>query len=145
MIIVVKNFIGNLLIVWLAFMASGVSAYAHARTHAHSAHTTHHAVHETSHTHMHSHQHAAQDQHDHVDALDAADSEQASQTEQCDQSHCGHSYSIGMLMGHGTCLSIGASANMQSRPLSWAASHIAHDIERPKWPITTPAVVNLVS
>ena len=63
----------------------------------------------------------------------------------CSQSHCGHGHSTGLLMLPGTCIKMDVVADAPLANSSWASAAITNNIERPKWQITTPAVVSLLS
>ena len=126
----VKKFICSLLMVWLTFMSLDASAHA-----------TNDAAHETLYT----HDHSSQKLQDQVAAFDAASSAEASHADTCSHSHCGHSHVTGMLTRGDSYEDTDAQSQATSSRTSWASSHIANDIERPKWPVTTPAVVSLLS
>lgn len=120
----------HLLIVWLVLMSGGSHAHA-----------TSDAAHGTGHAHDHS-AHLTQNQAAAIDAVTAAD---AAPAEACNQSHCGHSHTTGVLTQHATSIKTdGLSCAPKFRD-SWASSLITSNIERPKWSVTTPAVVNRLS
>ncbi len=118
-----------LLLVWMTLMSIGVNA-----------HVNSYDAHETFHIQDQAFQ-EAQNQAT-TDAITPAD---ASHTDICYQSHCGHGHTTGMLNGNGVCIKTDTAATVPTHRASWASSPIACDIERPKWPFTTPAVVNLLS
>ncbi len=45
----------------------------------------------------------------------------------------------------GACLRVGAAATTPMSRSCWASAAIVNNIERPKWPFTTPAVVSLLN
>lgn len=127
---IVKTVICNLLIVWLTFMTVGANAHA-----------TNDAAHETLYT----HDHFSKEKQNNVAAFDAASSVEVSHADTCNHSHCGHSHAAGLLTRDGSCGNTNTATKAPSSRTSWASSHIDNNIERPKWPVTTPAVVNLLS
>ena len=127
---VVKTVICNLLMVWLTLMSVGANAHA-----------TDDAAHKTFYT----HDHSAQEKQHHVAALDTASSVEVSHTDTCNHSHCGHSHAAGLLGQESASGKTDTVTKVPADRASWATSHIVNNIERPKWPVTTPAVVNLLS
>lgn len=129
----VKKLICHFLIVWMALFAGGANAHgisdlAHGAEHAGHAHSTS------------------------VDAsievsADRANADRASAdiVKTCSQSHCGHGHSTGMLMLPSACIKMDAVADAPLSSNRWASAAIADNIERPKWLLTTPAVVSLLS
>ena len=129
----VKNLICHLLIVWLAVFAGGANA-----------HGIGNSAHETAHTgHVHS---ISVDSGVEVDA-DQANADRASPDigNACSQSHCGHGHNTGILTAAATCSQVDAVTDAPLSSSRWASAAIADNIERPKWPFTTPAVVSLLS
>jgi hypothetical protein len=126
----VKKIICHLLIVWLVLMSGG--SYAHA---------TGDAAHETDYAHDHS-AHKTQNQAAAVDSLTAAD---AAPADACNPSHCGHGHTTVVPTQHSTHGKTAAVSVTPQFVTSWATSHITSNIERPKWPVATPAVVNRLS
>jgi hypothetical protein len=130
----VKNLACYLLIVWLALMSAGANAYA----------TT-----DPEHVAPHTHSHAFQDTHDHTPppdvAIQAPTAQDASHADTCSQSHCGHGHPTGLLAHYGTSVKTDLLTAAPISHPSWASSAITSNIERPKWPFTTPAVVSLLS
>jgi hypothetical protein len=130
----VKKLVCYLLIVWLALMAGGANAYA----------TT-----DAEHVAPHSHDHASEDKHDHTAppdvAMQAPATQDASHADTCSQSHCGHGHATGLLAPHGTSVKTDLLTAAPTSRASWASSAITSNIERPKWPFTTPDVVSLLS
>jgi hypothetical protein len=130
----VKKLVCYLLIVWLALMASGANAYSTS---------------DAEHVAPHAHDHTAQDTHDHQPQLDVAiqspTTQDASHADTCSQSHCGHGHATGLLAPHGTSIKTDRLNAAPTSRASWASSAITANIERPKWPSTTPAVVSLLS
>lgn len=129
----VKNLICHFLIVWMALFAGGVNAHgisdsAHGAEHAGHAHST------------------TVDSSVEVSADPAnADRASADIVKTCSQSHCGHGHSTGMLMLPSTCIRMDAVTDAPLSSSRWASAAIADNIERPKWPLATPAVVSLLS
>ena len=129
----VKKLICHFLIVWMALFAGGANAHGISD----SAHGAEHAGHAHSTT---------------VDSsielsADPANADRASAdiVKTCSQSHCGHGHSTGMLMRPNTCIKMNAVTDAPLSSSRWASAAIADNIERPKWPFTTPAVVSLLS
>jgi hypothetical protein len=129
----VKKLVCYFLIVWLALIAGGANAHAssgatHGADHASYVHTT---VGD-----------AANEDASGIDELGTAD---ASISEACNQSHCSHN--------HGTALPTSTVAQAKANSVSdapkslasWASAAASNNIERPKWPFTTPAVVSLLT
>ena len=75
----------------------------------------------------------------------AAIATEATHLDTCDHSHCGHAQLAGLLTRDASDWSIDTASNVPTPRTSWATNHITNNIERPKWPATTPAVVNLQS
>ena len=129
----VKKLICHFLIVWMALFAGGANAHgisdsAHGAEHAGHAHST------------------TVDSSIELSADPAnADRTSADIVTTCSQSHCGHGHSTGMLMLPSTCIKINAVTDAPLSSSRWASAAIADNIERPKWPFTTPAVVSLLS
>jgi hypothetical protein len=126
----VKKVICHLLILWLVLVSGG--SYAHA---------TGEAAHETDYAHDHS-AHKTQNQAAAVDSLTASD---AAPADACNQSHCGHGHTTVVPTQHSAHGKTAAVSLTPQFVTSWATSHITSNIERPKWPVTTPAVVNHLS
>ena len=129
----VKKLICHFLIVWMALFAGGANAHgisdlAHGAEHAGHAHST------------------SVDASNEVSA-DRANADRASAdiVKTCSQSHCGHGHSTGMLMLPSACIKMDAVADAPLSSNRWASAAIADNIERPKWLLTTPAVVSLLS
>lgn len=129
----VKKLICHFLIVWMALFAGGVNAHgisdsAHGAEHAGHAHST------------------TVDSSVEVSAEPAnADRASADIVKTCSQSHCGHGHSTGMLMLPSTCIRMDAVTDAPLSSSRWASAAIADNIERPKWHLTTSAVVSLLS
>lgn len=132
----VRRFICYFLIAWLGLLSSGAHALADA---------THEASHASSRG------LAVQAAHDHSGEqatatvtdkkADAASGEH--QAEACGHSHCGHGHTTGMLPTVHTPVN-GATRDAALSPQKrWTSGGLPHNIERPKWSFTTPAVVNL--
>ena len=70
---------------------------------------------------------------------------EANHADTCNHSHCGHGHTAGFLTPYSSYADSGAATALAAAGTSAKSSHIANNIERPKWPFTTPAVVNLLS
>ena len=127
---IVKTVICNLLMVWLTLMSVGANA-----------HPTNDAAQKTFYT----HEHSAEKQQHHVAAFDTASLVEVSHTDTCSHSHCGHSHAAGLLGQESASGKTDTATKVPDDRTSWATGHIVNNIERPKWPVTTPAVVNLLS
>ena len=110
-----------------------------------SAHAGHGNVHKSELKASFVHHSAAQEKQLHATALSSASKAEASHLDTCDHSHCGHAQLAGLLTRDGSDWNIDTASNAPTLRTSWATSHITNNIERPKWPATTPAVVNLQS
>lgn len=97
----------------------------------------------------HSHSQVSQDTHDNTPPPDLAiqvpTAQDANHADTCSQSHCGHSHAAGLLAPHGTSVKTDLLTAAPTSQPSWASNAITSNIERPKWPFTTPAVVSLLS
>jgi hypothetical protein len=124
----VKKLICHLLIVCLALMSGAVAAHATYE----AAHDLGHAV---AHAHVGEIGDAGSDQASHADA-DHPDT--------CNQSHCGHGHNTGLFTTFKACPKAQAASNAPLARNIWASSTIHNNIERPKWQVTTPAVVSLL-
>ena len=126
-----------LLIFWLALMWGGANAHAHSvEHHAHEAHTAH--------------AHEANTQAMTGDAGTSADASQTdNNTKNMTQGHCSHGHSHHQAAGlPSSCVVLTVAALPNVKPISNlapASSAITNNIERPKWPITTPVVVSLLN
>jgi hypothetical protein len=121
----VKRLVCHFLIVWLALLSGGVHAHAAADAAQELGHLAAHAVEA---------QLAGADQ---VGAHDHAHSET------CSLSHCGHGHATGLLAGAGLRFTDTKAPAPLPTPPSWASREQPDSIERPKWRLTTLAVVNL--
>ena len=115
---------------WLAVMSGAATAHATAE-----------AAHPSSHTHDHA-PHAAE--HDAFPTEEAAAND-ASHVDTCQQGHCGHGHTTGVLAANRAFNQADALTAAPSSHASWVSSPITANIERPKWLVTTPAVVSLLS
>lgn len=133
-------------------MSGGVNAHVHD-----FEHHSHHAI--QAHDHDHDLDLDLDQDIDHVNGLKTISSEfitagDASQSnvdnaEKVNQAHFSHGHSH----SHSACLptSCGAMAVADTPSFTsvlcqqWVCKTIANNIERPKWPFTTPAVVSLLS
>ena len=125
----VKTVVCTLLMVWLTLMSVGANA-----------HPANVAAHKT----FYNQDHSAEKQQRHVAAFDSASAE-VSHTDTCSHSHCGHSHAAGLLGHESASGKTDTATKVPDDRISWATGHIVNNIERPKWPVTTPAVVNLLS
>jgi hypothetical protein len=125
----VKRFICHFLIVWLALLSGGAHAHATADAAQEVGHIAAHAI-------------EAQ-----LAAADGADPSMAAHehchSESCSLSHCGHGHATGMLASAELRFSAAGVGAPLPTPPSWASREQPNSIERPKWTLTTPAVVNL--
>lgn len=127
---VVKKLFCYLLISWLALIAGGANA---------------HSISDTAHAAEHfTHMHAADTDAATHEALDI-NSAVADSTDHCNQSHCGHSHGAAIPTSPGTHLKANNRTHAPNTSSRWASAAIADSIERPKWPLTTSAVVSLLS
>lgn len=126
----VKKIVCYLLISWLVLIAGGANAHGisdTARVAEHSAHM--HAVNTDAAT---------------LVALDSTHAG-ADSTDHCNQSHCGHSHGAATPTSPVTHLKVSSRTHAPNTISRWASAAIADSIERPKWPVTTSAVVSLLS
>ena len=132
--LLVKRFFYRLVFVLLALVSAGASAHAgHGNLHnvePKAAHVQHSA---------------AQEKQNHAVVNAAASKADVSHIDTCDHSHCGHAQTAGLLTRNGSDWNIDTAYNVPTLLISGASSHIANNIERPKWRATTPVVVNLLS
>ena len=126
----VKTLICIVALIWLTFM----SASAHA-----------HAANDTAHKAEYTNVQAPQKNQNDASAFDAPTSAEVSHFDTCNHSHCGHGHLAGPLAQDRSCGNTDPTISAPSARTNWITSHIANNIERPKWPFTTPAVVNLLS
>ncbi len=128
-----KKILCHLFIVWLTLLS--VCASAHATTEAlHKALSTHEQSDQDSHQFA-----AAADAN--IQAMPAAD---AGHSDSCNPNHCGHGHTAGVATGQRASFKTAAEATLPKSPENWVSSPVISNIERPKWPVTTPAVVNLL-
>lgn len=137
-----------LLIVWLALVSVGANAHTTSDA-AHEAFCTHDMPQQptTPAQHMQASQvnQASQATENHVVVLDTVTTGDASHADICNQSQCGHGQTAGMLTRSDRGINPGAAARLSASCTPWASSLLASTIERPKWAVTTHAVVNLLS
>lgn len=76
--------------------------------------------------------------------LDAISTVEVSHAYDCNQSHCGHGHTTGLLTEQVSFIKTATTASIPTHLAGWVSSLIASNIERPKWPFTTSAVVNLL-
>ena len=118
----------RLLIVWLALVSGGASAHR-------ASDAAHEAAH-AAHTQTFSSPTPASADSDHM---------QADHANACNQSQCGNGHCAGLLMPLGAPQKVAAAASVPLSRGCWASAAIVNNIERPNWPVTTPAVVSLLS
>lgn len=132
------RYICHFLIVWLTLLAGGAHAVADARHEASHALDT--AVAVLSHT-ASTALRTAETQAPTAQELEA--SHDKAHAESCNHSHCGHGHATGMLPAPQASLPDACRDMALTRSPQWASGEFATHIERPKWSLTTPAVVNL--
>lgn len=102
-----------------------------------AAHATVEATHDAGHAVAHALAHdAGSDETSHTDA-DHPDT--------CNQSHCGYGHNPGLFAALKACPKTEAASIAPPASNIWASSGIHNNIERPKWIVTTPAVVSLLT
>ena len=128
-----KKILCQLFIVWLTLLS--LCASAHATT-------------EALHKALYTHEQSDQDSHQLAAAGDATISAvpatDAGHADSCNPNHCGHGHTAGVATGHGNRFKADAQSALPKSRESWVGSPVTSNIERPKWPVTTPAVVNLL-
>ena len=110
-----------------------------------SAHAGHGKVHSAEAKVAYAHQSAVPEKQSHALVYGVATKADASHIDTCDHSHCGHAQFAGLLARDGSDWNIDTASNAPNQHITWATSHVTNNIERPKWPATTPAVVSLLS
>ena len=140
--LIVKKLFYGLIYVWLTLLLAGASAHA-------VHHGSHHSVQYIEQK-VEAAQHATTNEKQsqaavHTASHTAAAGAEASHADTCDHSHCGHGQVAGLLTREGSGANIDTVGKVPTSRTSWSSSHIANNIERPKWRATTPAVVNLQS
>ena len=126
----VKKTLFYLLIMCLALI-SGVA----------NAHATAGIAHPVSHSHGHG---SLAPQSQNID-IEAGKNGDAAHADHCNQSHCGHGQISGLLALYSISFKIDALTCAPTSSTSWASSLIVANIERPKWPFITLAVVSLLT
>ena len=129
-VVFVKKLVCCLLIMWMALLSLGANAHAAIQTAPAAAHSHDHALLTTQH-------HEAE-----ADSLAAVDAKHA---DTCSHSHCGHGYATGIAAGLYAWVKKNATTTAPATRVSWLSSAVTDNIERPKWPVITPAVVSLLS
>ena len=137
MLRVVRKLFYGLMFTLLALMSAGASA--------HAGHAAHGRVHSADGKVAYAHQSATQEKQSHTLVYGVASKAETSHVDTCDHSHCGHAQVAGLLARDGSDWNIDTASNAPTQHTSWATSHVTNNIERPKWPVTTPAVVSLLS
>ena len=134
----VKKLVCYMLIVWLALMAGGANA------HTHSADMHSHDV-----IHAHDHDKSVLANIGESTSLEDASTLDADYSEKLNKVHSCHSHTHHHAAGLPSCHDMLAVADLPSlTPVfsqRFACIALANDVERPKWPFTTPAVVSLLS
>lgn len=132
----VKKFMCCLLIVWMTLVAGGANALAHS--------VDHHA-HDAFHAHDHGSLATASESTTSQDVL----AFNADYSEKLSQHHSGHCHTHHHVAGLPSCHGMLAVADLPNlAPVfsqRMACIAVANNIERPKWAVTTPAVVSLLS
>lgn len=123
---VMRKIVCNLLIVWLVLMSGSVAAHA-----------TIEAAHDVGHAATHA---LAQDA-----GSDETSHTNADHPDTCNQSHCNYAQNPGLFASLKTCPKTEATSNAPRASNIWASSALRNNIERPKWPHATPAVVSLLT
>lgn len=132
------RYICHFLIVWLTLLAGGAHAVADARHEAsHALDTAVAVLSQTASTAL----RTAETQAPTAQELEA--SHDKAHAESCNHSHCGHGHATGMLPAPQASLPDACRDMALTRSPQWASGEFATHIERPKWSLTTPAVVNL--
>jgi len=132
--------------VWMALMSGGANAHMHSVDHHwHEAHSAH----DHDHNHNHDHGDAAKVIAGATTMLADSSMLDANNAETLTQAHYSHGHSHHHAAGlPASCDMLAAVAPPSIKPVSClpiVSSAIANNIERPKWPVTTPAVVSLLS
>ena len=130
-----------LLMAVFVLMSGGANAHGTADTVAVVA-AHHHSHSQNDH---HAFQNASNDANHPASAASTGEVVASSHTDICSHTHCGHSHAAGVVAAQSTSMTAGATAFVPRLGVSWASSAITDNIERPKWQITTPAVVSLLS
>ena len=126
----VKKLIYILMLTWLTLMSTGAAA---------------HSVHGGAHNVEHAHHGSADKKQNETLRHSAVESAEASHADTCNHSHCGHGHNAGVLTQYSAYADSDTTRTLVAVRTSAKSSHIAHNIERPKWHATTPVVVSLLS
>ena len=110
-----------------------------------NAHGVHGNVHKAEPKVAYVHHSAAQEKQSQAVLDNITSKAEANLIDTCDHSHCGHAQLAGLLARDGSDWNIGNASNAPTPRTTWASSQVTSDIERPKWPATTLAVVDLLS
>ena len=137
-----KKLVCYFLIVWLALMAGGANAHTHsADMHSHDV------IHAHDHDHDHDHNNSVLANVGETSLLEDASTLDADYSEKLNKVHPCHSHTHHHAAGLPSCHDMLAVADLPSlTPVfsqRFACTALANDVERPKWPFTTPAVVSL--
>ena len=104
--------------------------------------TAHQTEHQTAHETEHSHDATTTGHHHMAESSSDASASADDTTDHCDQRHCGHCHAVcTVIKQDGRAGNVG-STKVFNTLLGHRGTVISADIERPKWSLTTPAVVN---
>ena len=126
----VKKLIYILMLTWLTLMSTGAAA---------------HSVHGGAHNAEHAHHGSSKEKQSETRGHSTAESAEASHADTCNHSHCGHGHNTGVLTQYSSYADSDTARTLVAVRTSAKSSHIAHNIEWPKWRATTPPVVSLLS
>ena len=140
----VKNLLRGLLMMVFVLMAGGANAHGITNVSPIAAHDFSHSQNNRSAARQTLQQTSPDAQHTLAQSDTAAPAE-LHHTDSCSHSHCGHSHAAGVMAVHSTYVAAGATTGVPTLGASWASSAVIDNIERPKWPFTTPAVVSLLT
>ena len=129
-ITLVKKLVYCLLTMWLVLLSAGANAHVALQAAPAAAHSQYHASLTTQH---------------HVAAADGIAAVDVKHADTCSHSHCGHGYATGIAAGLYAWVKNNDPTDAPATRVSWLSSAVTDNIERPKWPVITPAVVSLLS
>lgn len=133
-----KKLVCYFLLVWLALIAGGANAHITSD----ATHEAEHAAHVHTTTGDASTSNASNGDESSSDESGSAD---ASLSEACSQSHCGHNHGTALPTSPGAHAKVNSHVDAPKSSSCWASAAITDNIERPKWPFTTHAVVSLLT
>ncbi len=133
-----KKIVCCLLIVWLVLLSGGVNAHEHAADH-HS--------YEATHPHNHSDgEHAAINDISTLGDIVKIDAAPAETLSQAHSGHChNHNHVTGLPLDSGTVAVANPPTPVPVSRHQWTSGPNTSNIDRPKWTVTTPTVVSLLS